>query len=110
MTHYVTLTLPRFSEPDDLLENVLAHLAAQRGVAGEILFIEQDAGRGRASGGLACVEGRLPSVDQPRFVPPARKADIRSGLNPRCLRTASSIIKLTTIIAPSNDMAAPTAP
>ncbi len=37
----VTLTLTRLSEPDALLEKVLGRLAAQTGVSGEILLIEQ---------------------------------------------------------------------
>ena len=37
----VTLTLTRLGEPDELLRRVLARLAAQKGVAGEILLIEQ---------------------------------------------------------------------
>ncbi len=37
----VTLTLTRLNEPDDLLHEVLQHLAAQTGITGEILLIEQ---------------------------------------------------------------------
>lgn len=73
MTHYVTLTLTRFSEPDDLLENVLAHLAAQRGVAGEILFIEQDTGSPLDAAGVAndrwsvrTIRKRLPGLSAAR--------------------------------------------
>ncbi len=40
----VTLTLTRLHEPDALLEEVLSHLAAQTGVTGEILLIEQKEG------------------------------------------------------------------
>ena len=41
MSGQVTVTLTRYGEPDDLLRDVLTHLAAQRGVGGEILLIEQ---------------------------------------------------------------------
>ena len=40
----VTITLTRLSEPDALLEKVLARLASQSGVAGEILLIDQKPG------------------------------------------------------------------
>jgi hypothetical protein len=40
----VTLTLTRFAEPDALLEQALARLAAQTGVTGEILLIDQKPG------------------------------------------------------------------
>ena len=37
----LTLTLTRFAESNDLVAEALGRLAAQEGVSGEILFIDQ---------------------------------------------------------------------
>lgn len=44
MSDQVTLTVTRLGEPDEMLRETLAALAAQAGVSGEILLIEQDPG------------------------------------------------------------------
>lgn len=38
----VTITLTRYAEPDALVREVIARACAQRGVSGEVLFIEQN--------------------------------------------------------------------